>query len=89
MKNVTIDQVDEKAGSISVSMGNGDKRTKLVNLPLDAGTRVVASHVRPGVANNLPFSWEYVKALQGKVVSLRLRVSDNGFLVESIAAGND
>lgn len=89
IKNVTIDQVDEKAASISVTLGSGEKRTKLVNLPIDAGTRVVASHVFPTIMNHFPLSWDQLKRLEGKVVSLRLHGKENGFLVESIAAGND
>ncbi len=45
IKNVTIDEVDEKAGVVSVSFGNKEKPTRLANLPLDKGVRVVASHV--------------------------------------------
>ncbi len=89
VKNATIDDVDEKAGVVSVSFGNKEKPTKLVNVPLDKGVRVVASHVLPGVANNLPFEWKYVERLKGKVVSLRLLHAGDGIVVVSIASGND
>lgn len=89
IKDVTIDQVDEAGGTISVSFGNKEKPTKLVNVPLGKGVRVVASHVLPGSVNHLPFEWDYVKRLQGKVVSVRLDVATAGLSVVSIASGND
>ena len=89
IKDVIIDQVDEAAGMISVSFGKKDKPTKLVNIPLAEGVRVVASHVLPGSVNHLPFRWEYVKRLQGKTVSVRLRLASTGLSVISIASGND
>lgn len=48
IKDVTIDQVDEVGGTISVSIGKNEKPTKLVNVPLGREVRVVASHVLPG-----------------------------------------
>jgi hypothetical protein len=89
IKDVTIDQVDEAGGTISVSFGNKEKPTKLVNVPIGKGVRVVASHVLPGSVNHLPFRWEYVKRLQGKVVSVRLDATTTGLSVVSIASGND
>lgn len=89
VKNATIDDVDEKAGVVSVSFGTKEKPTKLVNVPLDKGVRVVASHVLPGVANNLPFEWKYVERLKGKGVSVRLAQTADGLAVVSIASGND
>ena len=89
IKDVIIDQVDEAAGTISVSFGKKEKPTKLVNVPLAKGVRVVASHVLPGSVNHLPFRWEYVKNLQGKTVSVRLHVASTGLSVTSIASGND
>ena len=89
IKDVIIDQVDEAAGTFSVSFGKKEKPTKLVNVPLAKGVRVVASHVLPGSVNHLPFRWEYVKRLQGKTVSVRLHVASTGLSVISIASGND
>jgi hypothetical protein len=89
IKDVIIDQVDEAAGTISVSFGKKEKPTKLVNIPLGKEVRVVASHVAPGSVNELPFRWEYVKRLQGKTVSVRLHVASTGLSVISIASGND
>jgi len=89
IKDVTITQVDESAGTVSVSFGKKDKPTKVENVPLQEGARVVASHVLPGSVNNLPFRWEYVRRLRGKVVSVRLRASAAGLSVVSIASGND
>ena len=89
LKNATVDDVDAKSGVISVSFGNKEKPTRLVNVPLDAGARVVASHVLPGVANNLPFEWSHVERLKGKVVSVRLAQTADGLAVVSIASGND
>src|SRR5262249_17589553 len=51
--------------------------------------RVVVSYRFPGSVNHLPFQWEHVKALQGKVVSVRFIANWLGVLVESISAGND
>ena len=89
VKNVRINDVDEKAGVISMSFGNNEKPTKLMSVPLDKGVKVVASHVFPGVANNLPFDWGHVQQLKGKVVSVRLTPTDDGLAVVSISAGND
>lgn len=89
IKDVIIDHVDEAAGTISVSYGKKERPTKLVNIPLAEGVRVVASHVLPGCVNHLPFRWEYVKRLQGKTVSIRLHVASTGLSVISIASGND
>lgn len=89
IKDVTIDQVDEAGGTISVSFGRKEKPTKLVNVPLGKEVRVVASHVLPGSVNNLPFEWEYVNRLRGKVVSVRLDATTAGLSVVSIASGND
>jgi hypothetical protein len=89
MKDVIIDQVDEAAGTISISFGKKEKPTKLVNVPLAEEVRVVASNVLPGSVNNLPFRWEYVERLQGKTVSVRLHVESTGLSIISIASGND
>jgi hypothetical protein len=89
IKDVTLTDVDEAAGTISVSFGRKDSPTKLVNVPLVVGVRVVASHVLPGSANNLPFEWEYLNRLKGKVVSIRVRTSATGMAVVSVASGND
>jgi hypothetical protein len=89
IKDVTIDQVDEAGGTISVSFGKKKKPTKLVNVPLGKGVRVVASHVLPGSMNHLPFRWDDVKRRQGKVVSVRLYAAAGGLSVVSICAGND
>lgn len=89
VKNVTIEQVDEAGGTISVSFGKKDKLTKLTNVPLEKRVRLVASHVLPGSVNHLPFRWDNLKRLEGKVVSVRLYVAVDGLSVVSIAAGND
>jgi len=89
IKDVTIDLVDEKEGTISVSFGRKEKPTKLMNVPLAKEIRVVASHVLPGSVNTLPFRWDYVKGLQGKAVSVRLVGAGAGLSVVSISSGND
>jgi hypothetical protein len=89
IKDVTLTDVDEDSGTISVSFGTKDNPTKLLNVPLTKEVRVVASHVFPGVANNVPFQWEFAKRLRGKVVSIRVIPSDKGVSVNSICAGND
>jgi RNA polymerase sigma factor (sigma-70 family) len=88
-KNVTIDNVDDRTRTVSFSFGNKKTPTKLLNIPLAEKVRVVASYRFPGSVNHLPFRWEYVKALKGKVVSARFIANELGFLVESICAGND
>lgn len=89
IKDVIIDEVDEAGGVISVSYGEKEKPTKLVNIPLANDVRVVASYVLPGSMNHLPFRWEYVKNLQRKTVSIRLRIESTGLFIVSIASGND
>ena len=89
IKDVTLTDVDEDSGTISVSFGNKDNPTKLLNVPLAKEVRVVASHVLPGVANNVPFQWEFARRLRGKVVSIRVIPSDKGVSVNSICSGND
>jgi hypothetical protein len=89
IKDVTLTEVDEAGGTISVSFGKKDKPTKVVNVPLADGVRLVASHVLPGSLNNLPFEWVDLKRLKGKVVSVRVRTSATGISVTSICAGND
>lgn len=88
IKDVIIEQVDEDAGTMSVGFGK-EKSTKLINVPLKKGVRVVASHVRPGSVNHLPFEWQYLRRLEGKNVSIRLHVASTGMSIISIASGND
>jgi hypothetical protein len=88
-KDVTIDQVDDRTRTVSFSFGNKKTPTKLLNIPLAEKVRVVASYRLPGSVNHLPFRWEYVKALKGKVVSARFIANELGLLVKSICAGND
>ena len=89
IKNVKIEDVDEKAGVVSVSFGDKQRPTRLSNLPLGKGVRVVASHVLPGVGNNLPFDWKRVDGLKGRIVSIRLMQVADRLEVVSIAFGND
>jgi uncharacterized protein (TIGR03067 family) len=89
LKNVTIDQVDDRTRTVSFRFGSKEKPTKLLNIPLAEKVRVVASYRLPGSVNHLPFRWDYVKALQGKVVSVRFIANRLGVLVESISAAND
>jgi hypothetical protein len=89
IKDVTLTDVDEDSGTISVSFGKKDNPTKLLNVPVAKDVRVVASHVLPGVANNVPFQWEFAKRLRGKVVSIRVSASDRVLSVSSICSGND
>ncbi len=89
IKDATLTDVDEDSGTISVSFGKKDNPTKLLNVPVAKDVRVVASHVLPGVANNVPFQWEYAKRLRGKVVSVRISASDKALAVSSICSGND
>lgn len=67
VRGVALDRADEAGGTLSVSFGKQDRPGRLVDVPLGAGVRVVASHVRPGSVNHLPFGREYARRLQGKV----------------------
>jgi RNA polymerase sigma factor (sigma-70 family) len=89
LKNATIDQVDDRTRRVSFAFGSKEKPTKLLNISLADKVRVVASYRLPGSVNHLPFRWEHIKALQGKVVSVRFIANQLGVLVESISAAND
>lgn len=89
IKDVILTDVDQAGGTISVSFGQKDKPTKLGNVPLADGVRLVASHVIPTLKNHLPFEWEDLKRLKGKAVSIRVRTSATGISVTSICEGND
>lgn len=89
LKDASLDDVDETTGTITASFGKQPKRTQLVNLPVDKSVRVVASHIFPSIGNNRPFTWQQVRDLKGKKVSLRLTADGSGMSVTSISAGND
>ncbi len=90
IKDVTLIDVDRAGGVISVTFGKEARPTKLVNVPLAEGVRLVASHVIPTLKNHLPFEWENLKRLEGKVVSIRFLTSEAGISVASICErGND
>ena len=89
IKNVTIDEVDAKAEVVTVRFGNKEKPTKLVNVPLDKGVNVVASHVRPGGGSHMQPVLGQVELLTGKVASMRLVQTADGLVVVSISSGND
>lgn len=89
IKDVTLTDVDQAAGAISVTFGKKDKPTQLVNVSLAEGVRLVASHVIPTINNHLPFEWENLKRLEGKVVSIRFLTSEAGISVASICERND
>lgn len=89
IKDATLTGVDEAAGVISVAIGNGDKTVQLVNVPLAEGARLVASHVIPTINNHLPFEWQNLRRLKGKVVSIRVHTSERGISVMSISERND
>jgi hypothetical protein len=89
VKDVTVERVDRDGRTISASLGNRDRPTKLTDLPLGKDVRVRASNVFPGGANNLPFSWERLEELVGKRVSLTLRAEAGGLSVDSVATNND
>jgi RNA polymerase sigma factor (sigma-70 family) len=89
IKDVTIDEVDTKAGVISVSFGSKEKPTKLLNVPLGKGVRVVPSFIRPGGGSHFPPPDREIELQKGKVVSLRLVPTADGLAVVSISSGND
>jgi hypothetical protein len=89
IKDATLTDIDEAGGTISLSFGKKDKPTKLENVPLADGVRLVASHIIPTFKNHLPFEWVNLKQMKGKVVSIRVRTSASGISVESISENND
>ncbi|MBN8906005.1 MAG: hypothetical protein J0H99_05130 [Rhodospirillales bacterium] len=60
-----------------------------MNVRLAAGVRLVASHVIPTINNHMPFEWQNLRRLKGKVVSIRIRTSEHGISVVSISERND
>jgi hypothetical protein len=72
INDVTVTDVDEDSGTISVSFGKKDNPTKLLNVPLTP-------------PRALP--WEFVKRLRGKVVSIRVSASETGISVTSFSSG--
>jgi hypothetical protein len=58
-------------------------------MPLGTEIKVVASYLFPSIGNHVPFSWELVKDLLGKPVSMRLRAAGGDLSVVSICSGND
>jgi hypothetical protein len=89
IKDVTIKSVDQGARVIAVNVGERPRAIAIENLPLDADIKIRVSFVFPGVANNLPFSWERLEELVGKRVSMMLRAEAGKLSVRSIAAAND
>ncbi|MBN8859687.1 MAG: hypothetical protein J0H29_14920 [Sphingobacteriales bacterium] len=89
IKNVTLTSIDEASGTISGTIRDEDRAAQLVNVRLAAGVRLVASHVIPTVNNHLPFEWQNLRLLKGKVVSFRIRTSEHGISVVSISERND
>ena len=91
IKNVTLTSIDEASGVISGTIRDEDRAAQLVNVRLAAGVRLVASHVIPTVNNHMPFEWQNLRRLKGKVVSIRIRIrtSEHGISVASISARND
>ena len=89
LKNVMIDGVDEKARTLSMTLGKLVHSPELKNISAakDIGVRV--SHLKPGAANNLPFSWDRVRKLVGVPVSVLFYIKEDGLEVASIASAND
>jgi hypothetical protein len=89
IKNVTLDKVDQPGRTISITFGNKDRPVKLTNLPLSDDVKIRVSFVEPGVVNNVPFDWDQLKGLAGKVVSIMLIAESSGLAVNSLATAND
>ncbi|OJW03197.1 MAG: hypothetical protein BGO49_00020 [Planctomycetales bacterium 71-10] len=89
IKNVTLTSIDEAGGVISGTIRDEDRAAELVNVRLAAGVRLVASHVIPTINNHMPFEWQNLRRLKGKVVSIRIRTSEHGISVVSISERND
>lgn len=89
IKNVTLTSIDEASGTVSGTIRDEDRAAQLVNVRLAPGVRLVASHVIPTINNHVPFEWQNLRQLKGKVVSIRIRTSEHGISVVSIAERND
>jgi len=89
IKNVTLTSIDEASGTISGTIRDEDRAAQLVNVRLAAGVKLVASHVIPTINNHMPFEWQNLRLLKGKVVSIRIRTSEHGISVVSISERND
>lgn len=89
IKNVTLTSIDEAKGVISGTIRDEDRAAQLVDVPLAEEVRLVASHVIPTINNHMPFDWRNLRQLKGKVVSIRIRVTEHGISVVSISERND
>lgn len=89
LKNVTIDGVDEKARTLSMTLGKLIHSMEFKNVPAAKEIGVRVSHQRPGVVNNLPFSWDRVRTLVGVPLSVLFYIKEEGIEVASIASAND
>jgi hypothetical protein len=89
IRDVTLNRVDQKARTIGASFGNSDRPISLANLPLGEDVTIRVSFIEPGVVNNVPFSWERLKGLVGKRLSMMLRVESSRLTVDSFAVAND
>lgn len=89
LKNVVLDRIDEDAATITVSFGGRQNRSKITDLPVSKEIKIVASLVFPTVGNSLPFTWERLKGLASKPVSVWLRAEANDLSLVLVCSGND
>jgi hypothetical protein len=89
VRDAVVERVNPERRLVSVRIGKADPPVRLTDLPLSENVRLRVSFVFPGVANNLPFSFERLNELIGKPVSLMLRAEASGLTVDAFAAAND
>ena len=89
IRDVTLNEVDQPGRTVSLSVGNKDKPVKVTNLPLAENVTIRVSFVFPGSVNNVPFDWDRLKGLTGKVVSIMLVAESSKLVVDSFATAND
>jgi hypothetical protein len=89
IRNVTLNKVNEPSRTVTMSFGKKDRPTKLESVPLAEDVTIRVSFIEPGSVNNVPFDWDRLKGLAGKVVSVMLIAESSGLAVHSFATAND
>lgn len=89
LKDVTLDAVDEKRRTVTLSFGPADARVKLTGLPLAKDVSIRRWFEQISFANNFPFEMGRLNESVGKVVSAHLRAEASGLVLAAIATAND
>ncbi len=87
--SLTLNKVDEPSRSVTMSFGKKDRPAKFESVPLAVDVAIRTSFVEPGSVNNVPFDWDRLKGLAGKVVSVMLFMESSGLAVHFFATAND